>query len=299
MVKVLVTGGLGFIGRHTVRELVAEGHTVRIVDTANAESGFLEAYREVDFVKGDIRDPHTASVTLQGCDAVIHLAAMSRSGPSTPAWEECVTTNINGTANLLHHSILQGVQRFVYAGSSTFYGNQRGPHTTDMRSDYLNFYGLSKGVGEDLVRQFHKHFGLNAIILRYFNVYGPGQPAVGEYGLVMGIFSRAALKGERVEIHGDGNQVRDFVHVLDVARANVASLFRGVSGLTYNVGSGSRLSVLELAREFNLEYDFGPRREGDAFETWADISTTREHLDWSPSVQLGEGIQSLLSESAS
>ena len=185
------------------------------------------------------------------------------------------------------------VSKFVYAGSSTFYGNNIGVQKVGDFGDFLNFYGLSKYVGEELTNQFSRNFNLNTTNLRYFNVYGEGQPVEGAYALVMGVFAKAARNGETVEIHGDGEQRRDFVHVRDVARANLAALDNDYSGGTYNIGSGTNISINELASLFNLQVKHTQRRVGDAEITLADITSTMRDLDWAPKIELLEGILKL------
>jgi UDP-glucose 4-epimerase len=223
----------------------------------------------------------------------LHLAAFSRSGPSIDNWSECLSTNINGTINVLEAASNQKVSKFVYAGSSTFYGNNLGTQRVDDKGDFLNFYGLSKYIGEELTNQFSKNFELNTTNLRYFNVYGNGQPTEGPYGLVMGIFSNAQKNGHDVEIHGSGEQRRDFIHVDDVARANLTALEFNKSGMTYNIGSGTNISIIELAQLFNLQTKFTQRRAGDAEITLADITATTKDLGWQPTVQIQEGLKTL------
>jgi UDP-glucose 4-epimerase len=209
-------------------------------------------------------------------------------------WPECLNTNINGTINILEASVNKRVSKFVYAGSSTFYGNQLGRQKVGDPGDFLNFYGLSKYVGEEITNQFSKHLGLNTTNLRYFNVYGNGQPTDGTYGLVIGIFLRASKDKLKVEIHGTGEQRRDFVHVEDVANANLAALSSSISGETYNIGSGQNVSINELAELFELESIHVSRRPGDAEITLADIDKTISELNWRPRISLNDGIRQLL-----
>jgi nucleoside-diphosphate-sugar epimerase len=268
---------------------VHEGYQVRIVDLDKPTTPL----QEVDYVIGDIRSKEICSKVLKGVDKVLHLAAYSRSGPSISNWAECLDTNINGTINILEAAQESGVSKFVYAGSSTFYGNQLGLQKVGDKGDFLNFYGLSKYVGEELTNQFSLHFGLNTTNLRYFNVYGPGQPTEGPYGLVMGIFAEAKKSGRKVEIHGSGEQRRDFIHVKDVAKANLLALNSEFSCRTYNVGSGDNISINELAQLFSLITENVQRRKGDAEVTLADIEATIRDLDWKPEVDLVSGIKSL------
>ena len=142
----------------------------------------------------------------------------------------CTEQNILGTQNMLIAARDAGVSKFVYSGSSTFYGNAAPPHREDMAPEFLNFYSLSKEVGERYCRMFQKLFGLKTVVLRYFNVYGPRQPETGAYALVLGIFLRRWLNGQTLEIHGDGSQRRDFIHVSDVAEANIAAFLQDCDG---------------------------------------------------------------------
>lgn len=287
--KILITGGSGFIGIHTAVMALKSGYEVRILDKVEP----LSSPKDVEFFSGSILSKESCTAALKGVDIVMHLAAYSRSGPSISKWSECLDTNINGTINILEASHLAGISRFVYAGSSTFYGNQIGIQKVGDRGDFLNFYGLSKYIGEEITNQFHLHFGLNTINLRYFNVYGPGQPTEGAYGLVMGIFAQAKKLGQEVEIHGTGEQRRDFIHVEDVARVNLAALSNtSVSG-TYNVGTGTNVSINELAELFDLKTRHVERRDGDAEITLAEISDTISNLSWAPKIDLISGIRSL------
>jgi UDP-glucose 4-epimerase len=287
--RLLITGGCGFIGAHTVNLALQNGYEVRVLDLNKPKLKLAE----VEYIQGDIMSSEDCFKATKGIERVLHLAAYSRSGPSIDNWAFCLETNINGTKNVLEASLQSGVSKFVYAGSSTFYGNNLGVQRVGEQGDFLNFYGLSKYVGEEITNQFSKHFGLNTTVLRYFNVYGEGQPTEGAYGLVMGIFAQARKLGIEVEIHGNGEQRRDFIHVRDVASANLAALATAKSGMTYNVGSGSNVSINELARMFKLRTKYTERRVGDAEITLAEIDSTKEELSWQPEIDLEKGIQEL------
>jgi len=288
--KLLITGGCGFIGSHTAKLAVQSGYEVRVVDAIDP----LIRLEGIEYLRGDVRSKEICSKALSGIDRVLHLAAYSRSGPSISMWPECLDTNINGTINILEAALKVNVSKFIYAGSSTFYGNQLGIQKVGDRGDFLNFYGLSKFVGEELTNQFSMHLGLNSINLRYFNVYGPGQPTEGPYGLVMGIFSEAKRHGRKVQIHGSGQQRRDFIHVSDVANANLVALKSEFSCRTYNIGSGENISIAELAKLFGLETEYVERRKGDAEVTLADIGQTIADLAWKPEMSLNDGIRNLV-----
>lgn len=290
--QVLVTGGAGFIGSHLVEALLAQGRRVRVLD--NLSYGRREwVPGAADLIVGDIRDPETCKRACADCHAVFHMAAMSRSAASLDNIEICTSANVTGTQNVLIAAKDAGVAKVIYSGSSTYYGNRPAPHREDMPGDFLNFYGLTKYTGEEYCLMFDRLYGLPCMVLRYFNVYGPRQPEEGIYALVLGIFLRRAAEGKPLVIHGTGDQRRDFVHVRDVAAANIAALESPVHGERVNVGSGTSVSVLELAHMISDKLEFGPRRRGDAEVTLADISRARELLGWEPKVPFAEGIREL------
>jgi len=289
MKKIVVTGGSGFIGLHTTRKLLEKGFKVSVIDLVKPEV----THPNLEYIEADIRNKKSCEAAFRGAYAVLHAAAMSRSGPSNPLWKECISTNIQGTANVLEISYKYGVNKFVYCGSSTYYGNQMGPQVESLPPNLLNFYGATKYAGEEICRQFEIAFGMKTVVLRYFNVYGPGQPSTGEYALVMGIFLKAFLKNQPVVINGNGEQIRDFIHVNDVTEANLSALINDSQNLTLNIGSGFGISILDLAKRFDLIYSFGPKRLGDAEVTLADISKAKSHLNWEPKIRLDYGIEEL------
>jgi len=297
MTHVLVTGGAGFIGSHLCEALLARGHHVRALDSlVYGRRDYVPV--GVDFICGDIRDLATCQRAAQGMEGIFHCAAMSRSGPSQEQIDLCTQSNIIGTQNMLLAARDAGVRRFIYSGSSTCYGNRAVPHRESDPSDLLNIYGLTKKVGEDYCLLFDKNFDLPCVVLRYFNVYGPRQPETGAYALVLGIFLNRHAENKVLEIHGDGRQRRDFVHVRDVVAANILAFERahedGVRGEVFNVGSGESLSVKELADMISPNQIHTEARKGDAAATLADISKIRARLGWSPSVCFKDGLKELI-----
>jgi len=289
---VLVTGGAGFIGSHLSEGLLERGYRVRILD--NLIYGRAEwAPAAAEFINGDITNPDTCRRACDGVGGVFHAAAMSRAAPSLDAIDACTQQNIVGTQNILIAARDAGVKKLVYSASSTYYGNQAGPHREDMRPDFLNFYALSKYVGEEYCRLFDKALNLPTVILRYFNVYGPRQPQTGPYALVLGVFLRRWRDQQPLEIHGSGEQRRDFIHVRDVAACNIAAYESQVRGVTLNVGSGVNLSVKELANLISSNQIQAARRAGDADVTLADISRTSTTLGWQPHIPFIEGLDEM------
>lgn len=292
MRRVLVTGGAGFIGSHLVEALRRRGYVVRVLDNLSlGQRDWVPAAAE--FIEGDIRDMETCERAVRDCEAMFHLAAMSRSAASLDNIELCTSANVVGTQNVLMSAKEAGVKKVIYSGSSTYYGNQAAPHREDLPGDFLNFYGLSKYVGEEYCLMFDRLYGLPCVVLRYFNVYGPRQPEEGVYALVLGIFLRRAAQGRSLVIHGDGSQSRDFVHVRDVAEANIAALESEAHGVRLNVGSGTSISVQELADMISDRQEFAARRKADADVTLADLSRTRAILKWEPKVAFREGLEEL------
>lgn len=293
MKSVLVTGGAGFIGSHLCEGLLARGYQVRVLD--NLSYGNRDwVPTEAEFLEGDIRDMAACQRAAAGMDGVFHLAAMSRSGPSQDLIELCTASNITGTQNMLLAARDAGVKRFIFSGSSTYYGNRPPPHRESDPADILNIYGLTKRVGEQYSLLFDQDFNVPSVVLRYFNVYGPRQPQEGAYALVLGIFLKRKAEGKTLEIHGDGSQRRDFVHVRDVVAANIAAYESQVRGEIFNVGSGSSLSVKELADMISPDQVHTQGRRGDSLATLADISKIKAALGWEPRVFFTEGLEELL-----
>jgi nucleoside-diphosphate-sugar epimerase len=290
--SVLVTGGAGFIGSHLCEGLLARGYKVRVLD--NLVYGQREAVpAEAEFIQGDIRDIATCQRAAKDIHGIFHCAAMSRAGPSQEQIDVCTQSNIAGTQNMLLAARDAGVQRFIYSGSSTYYGNRPTPHRESDPSDLLNIYGLTKRVGEQYCLLFDEGFDLPTVILRYFNVYGPRQPETGTYALVLGIFLRRHADDQVLEIHGDGQQRRDFVHVRDVVAANIAAYQSQVRREVFNVGSGECFSVKELANMISPRHIHTEGRKGDSAATLADISKIKAVLGWSPQISFAEGLKEL------
>ena len=297
MERVLVTGGAGFIGSHTVELLLERGYSVRVLD--NLSLGKREwVGPEVEFIEADIRDMDACRKATLGCVGVFHLAAMSRSAASLDNVDICTSNNILGTQNVLTAARENGLSKVVYAGSSTFYGNQKPPHKETTSSDFLNFYGLSKYVAEEYCLMFDRTYNLPAVVMRYFNVYGPRLSGEGVYALVVSIFLRQKREGRPLTIHGSGEQRRDFIHVSDVARANIMAFESPVRGRIFNVGSGISVSVKEIADKISSDHVYEARRQGDAEITLADISRIQSELNWYPEVSLDDGLNELLNAEA-
>ena len=291
----LVTGGAGFIGSHLSNRLLDEGHNVRVLD--NLSFGDKSKLNPgIDLFVGDVASKKDCLRAAENIDGIFHMAAFSRSGPSFDKSDLCNASNVTGTLNVLNAALECGIKRVVYSGSSTYYGNTPGAQHEEMPGDFLNFYGLTKYIAELYVSQYYRNYGLEFNTLRYFNVYGPGQPTDGEYALVLGIFLSRLSRGEKLEIHGSGDQRRDFVHVYDVVDANIKAMNAEISGETFNIGSGVNYSINEIADFFPLDRFHTDRRTGDAEETLADIEKAREKLNWYPKITLEKGLRDLMQD---
>lgn len=290
--KMLVTGGAGFIGSNLVDELINQGHKVIIID--NLSTGKKEYINpQAEFHQVDIRNLKKIKPLFYGVDYVFHLAAFPRVQPSI---EDPVTANdinLNGTLNVLVAARDAKVKKVVYSASSSAYGNQtQMPLREDMPTHPLSPYGLQKYIGELYCRLFSEIYGLPTVSLRYFNVYGPRQALEGAYCLVMGIFVRQRLAGEPMTITNDGEQRRDFTFVGDVVRANIlaAESDKVGQGEVINIGRGQNYSVNELARMIGGPTVFiGSRIEPR--ETLADNSRAKKLLGWEPTMNLPDWLE--------
>jgi nucleoside-diphosphate-sugar epimerase len=285
--KVLVTGGTGFIGTEVVKQLHKKGYEITILDRKDKPEGL----DHVKYIKGNLSNPAKCVFACAGQDYVIHLAAKARIPESFINPDEYFDSNVTGTRNILTAASAVGIRKFVYAGSSSVYGNNTPPNKPTHKPDPLNYYAMSKLFGEHLCKQYKIMFNLNYNILRFFTVYSENQPT----SLLFGKFAQMVKDGKPVTIHGDGEYKRDYIHVSDVATACIASMESKVKNDTFNVGTGTSISVNTVvevlkkhAPEFTAINVDKPR--GYAPETLADISKTTNLLNWSPKIKIDEGL---------
>lgn len=298
--RVLVTGGAGFIGSWTAEELVRGGHKVIVLDnmSSGSEANLSRVAGEVIVVRGDVRERHLIESVVRdhSPDALIHLAAVVSVDEVAEDPVKGFENNVLGTLNVLEAARELGVGKVVYASSAAVYGDPvRLPISEDHPLRPLSVYGGTKLAGEALATSYAGNYGMEVVVLRYFNVYGP-RMRPGPYSGVVRKFIEAVLAGEPVTIFGDGEQTRDFVYVEDVARANAAALKPGVSGV-YNIGTGEPVSVAGLARAVmevagvEVPVKYGPPRPGDIRHSYADIRRARDGLGWEPRTGLAEGLR--------
>jgi UDP-glucose 4-epimerase len=268
---------------------------VRVIDNfATGSRKYLN--RDAELIEADVRDDNSIARAFTGADCVFHVAALPRIPLSIERPVETHTVNVIGTLNVLLASRDARVRRLIYSGSSSVYGEQaRLPLVESMVPNPLSPYSLQKLVGEQYIRMFHRLFGIEAVCLRYFNVYGPRMAIEGSYATVVGAFIRARREGRPLPIHGDGEQTRDFTHVRDVVRANLLAMDCAIAdGRPINIGCGGNVSVNRIAALFGGPTVRMPARAADVRHTLADSNEARRILGWSPQVTIEEGLAELL-----
>lgn len=294
----LITGGAGFIGTNLAKRLVETGYSVRIVDDLSAGTDPGRLPEEAEFHQLDIRDTKALSDVCRGADVIVHLAALPRVQFSIEHPVETHDVNVNGTLSVLEAARAAGVKRVVYAASSSAYGDQEKlPLSLDLPPQPKSPYALHKYVGEEMMKLWNVVYGVETVSLRFFNVYGPHCDPEGPYALVIGRFLKFAKEGKPLIIYGDGEQTRDFTHVSDTVAAVIkaATLDTVGEGEVLNIGAGGETSINQLAKLIGGEIDYQTARL-EPKRTMADISLTKELLDWEPIVPLEEGISELKSE---
>ena len=285
----LVTGAAGFIGSNLVDYLLEQGHQVVCVDNESANNDKFYWNKDTYNVSGDITDYKTMKNAFTDVDYVFHLAAESRLQPAIENPIGAVEKNCVGTTVMLQCAREAGVKRFVYSSTSSAYGNNPYPNIETQPDDCLNPYSASKAAGEKFCKMYTDLYGLETVVLRYFNVFGDRSPTRGQYAPVIGIFQRQKDAGQALTIVGDGSQRRDFVHVKDVARANhmAATLpVDGHLGEVFNVGSGTCYTIQEIANAVSLNQTYIPERKGEMDTTFADITKIEKVIGWKPEIDV-------------
>jgi UDP-glucose 4-epimerase len=296
--RVVVTGGAGFIGSHVVDALLDEGHHVTVLEnfSTGRPANLSHVWESVEVLECDLAIAGEWSESLRGADWVIHLAALADIVPSIQKPDDYFSANVVGTFNLLQAARAHEVKRFIYSASSSCYGipdTYPTPENADIRPQYP--YAMTKRLGEELVMHWADIYQLPAVSLRFFNVYGPRSRTSGTYGAVFGVFLAQKLAGQPLTIVGDGEQTRDFTFVTDIAQAVLTAAKSDLSGEIFNVGSGQTVSVNHLAKLLGGETVNIPKRPGEPDCTFADISHIKDELGWQPSVSIEAGVSTVLS----
>lgn len=304
MSRYLVTGGAGFIGSHITQALLKKKHSVRVLD--NFSSGKKEnlsfavglSKDTFELMQGDIRDKATCYNACLGIDYVLHQAALRSVPKSMTSPIEYNEVNVNGIINMLEASLNNKVKCFVFASSSSVYGEtKKFPEKENFLPDPISPYALTKLTGEHYCRMFSHHYGLPTVALRYFNVFGPRQSLDDEYAVVIPKFISCILKDEPPPIFGTGKQSRDFTYIDNVVAANLlAAQKANGKAMVFNVGCGRDFSILELVRALNaimhknIKPVFLKVRAGDVFKTKADISRIKKELGYRPEMDFIRGL---------
>lgn len=298
--KIIVTGGAGFIGSHMVELLLNEKHQVKVID--NLSSGNLkniESFKSNPSLEvniKDIGDYTSIEPIFDGVDIVFHFAALADIVPSIEHPLKYHNSNVNGTINVLEASRKHNIKRFIYAASSSCYGIPDNFPTSEndpIRCQYP--YAVTKFLGEKYCLYWEQIYKMNITSMRFFNVYGPKARTSGTYGAVFGVFLAQKLNNKPFTVVGDGTQTRDFTFVTDVVQAcYVASQNYNCSGEIFNVGSGNTYSINQLVSLLGGEVQYIPKRPGEPDCTFADTHKIKNALKWTPKVNLEEGVRIML-----
>lgn len=297
----LVTGGAGFIGSNIVEELLRRGQNIRIIDdfSTGREENINDFLPQVELIEGDIRDRKSVDRAVKGVDYVLHQAALASVQRSIDNPEATNQVNVQGTLNLLEAARMHSVKRFVYASSSSVYGDSEElPKIESMPTHPKSPYAVSKLAGEWYCRVYGGVFNLPTVSMRYFNVFGPRQDPNSQYSAVIPLFIKALLRGEQATIFGDGEQSRDFTYIENVVNANLLACEADVNGgEVFNIACGRRFSLNELYSKLkeiigvDIQPRFGPPRAGDVKHSLAGIDRIRTSLRYDISVEFDEGLE--------
>jgi nucleoside-diphosphate-sugar epimerase len=308
--RLLVTGGAGFIGSHLVEALLTRGYSVRVVDSlvTGHLSNLAHLEGQYDWIEGDLSDFEVCRQAVEGVACVFHQAAI----PSVPrSVKEPLLSHASGptaTINLLEAARAAGVRRFVFAASSSAYGETTLlPKHEEMLPQPLSPYAAGKLAGESYVAVYARTMGLDGVSLRYFNIFGPRQDPSSPYSGVISIFAERMALGQSPIIYGDGTQTRDFTYVANVVAANLAAMQQPqpLEGAVFNVGTGRRISLLDLVAAINgvlgtdIHPEFRPPRVGDVRDSQAGLERIRHKLNYQPIVDFEDGLRLTLAGAAS
>ena len=300
MATYLVTGGAGFIGSHLAEELVKRGENVRVIDNffSGKAENMASFINDVEFYEGDIRDEELLKKIMPGVDYVLHHAAVASVPRSVENPEESTDVNVMGTLNVLRRAAENKVKRLVYASSSSAYGNSDTEKKSELEApDPISPYAVTKLAGEYYCRSFAYIYGLETVVLRYFNVFGERQDPKSLYSAVIPLFCAAAKEGKPATIYGTGRQTRDFTYVKNNVEANLlAAKTPGISGEVINIACGRTVDLIELHSAINrimgkdLPPVMAPPRVGDVMHSSADITKAKKLLGYEPKFSFEEGL---------
>ena len=302
--KILVTGGAGFIGSNLVERLVQEGHEIVVLD--NFALGRMEnlsaVKNSITLVKGDIRNEDDVNAAAEGCEIIFNEAAASSSPMFMNNLRESVAVNVDGFVNILNAARKFDAEKIIYPSTSSIYGNLPPPLKEDMNVCPPNFYSVTKHLNESIARVFSAEYGISTIGFRYMSVYGPKEEGKGIYAKLVSQFLWAMRKGQSPVIYGNGSQTRDFVYVKDVVDANMLAIGSNIKSDVFNIGSGLSRSLNELVELLNmiLEKHIIPRYVEMPVKSYINsqlggIEKIRTHLNYRPRYSIERGIRDIIS----
>jgi len=297
--KSIVTGGAGFIGSHLVDALIKEEHNVTVLDnfSTGRRKNLKHVKNKIKLVECDISKKGDWTKNLENADYIFHLAALADIVPSIQKPESYFQANVVGTFNLMEESRKHKIKKFIYSASSSCYGIPNSFPTNEESTISPQYpYALTKYMGENIVMHWSKLYDLNAISLRFFNVYGTRSRTSGTYGAVFGVFLAQKLSGAPFTVVGDGTQTRDFTYVTDAVKAIITASKSNIKNKIYNVGSGKHVSVNYLIKLLNGKKVFIPKRPGEPNCTFADITKIKNELNWKPEISIEDGVKKILKE---
>jgi UDP-glucose 4-epimerase len=296
--KAIITGGAGFIGSNLVDKLVKEGHEVVVLD--NLSTGQLKNIEhtkdKIEFINIDLSKQATELKDIfKGSDWVFHLAGLADIVPSIVEPKKYFNSNVLGTINVLEAARKNNIKSFIYAASASCYGiPKKYPTPENSQIDTQYPYALTKYLGESLVMHYANIYKMPNTSLRFFNVYGPRSRTSGAYGAVFGVFLAQKLSNKSLTIVGDGNQTRDFIHVFDLVEAIFKVAKKRPEKQIYNIGSGIEITVNRIAELIGGEKIHIPKRPGEPDRSCADISKIKKDILWEPTINIENGIKTLL-----
>lgn len=301
--KILITGGAGFIGSHLVDYLIKKKKIKKVIVLDNIKDGSLKNLKKsvkskkFSFYKADIRNFKKIKNIFKNIDIVYHFAALSDVVPSIEDPIEYLDTNIMGTVNVLEAMRKNNVKKIIYAASSSCYGIPKVFPTTENETIKPMYpYALSKNLGEQTIEHWSKIYKIEFVSLRLFNVYGTRSRTNSSYGAALGVFLKQKLSNHPFTVIGDGKQKRDFIHVDDVVKAFYLSINKSVRNVILNIGSGNPRSVLDMVKILKGNKMFIPKRPGEPDITHAKINKAKSILKWKPLISLEEGLKNTLKD---
>jgi UDP-glucose 4-epimerase len=299
--KVLVTGGCGFIGSHLIDALVGSGYTVVNVDDLSADNDQFYFNENVKNYHFDICNTKQLISVSKGCEFIFHLAAESRLGASIANPRKAIDSNIKGVVSVLEAAKANKIKGIVFSSTSSIYGlNTNFPLKETEREDCLNAYASTKYAAELFLRNYYEIYGIKSVILRYFNVYGERSPKSGQYALVLGIFEKLLKDGKPLTVTGDGTQERDFIHVKDIAQANIRCIANFDANpdmwkaQVFNIGYGQTKTINEIANTLSDSIVYIKKPAGEALNNLSDNTKFKLATDWVPTINVIDWIKEKL-----